>query len=494
MKSWLDKLVEEQEPNVEGQSGYTLQEGPIPNDLFIEWTYTIDLDNNAFIIDSKAAFRLDNIPRGTDNCGWIKYLALDASGCRCLHPETPLEFVATAAVALPIASEVDDSSATEFTQIESSVWNDTKPSIRDHLADLVLDGFIAMNFSALSNADWGDSAHHSIALWCLQMCIPSTHFLNLAKSQMLPRGFELSDPFISCMIHRKWSDDARYPVVKFRDCFVRIHPTLDSKKSLQNAVSQIANAMDIKSNPNCKAILFSVSHVAAIVVSNGRVSYTPAIAWLPSWGRDKATWRSSLRLIRWALSSSSTGKEASPSTSAEEAIVADDSFSKLPNETVFKIMRYCDQQTYDTFRQVSQTFRKEWEAHPRIDAFTIERMDGDIFVATSALDGDTMSFQVIPVHINEEEMETTSKGADACLHAFVYGPARNKNEDAELEGVVNPGTSESILSAAQYGSVAGRSLPFPLMALEHHSYIGWLKGCGDEGRINQLRELAKSRG
>ena len=52
------------------------------NDLYIEWTYTIDLDREVFSIDNGAHFKLNKIPRDD----WIEALALDDNNGRLVLP------------------------------------------------------------------------------------------------------------------------------------------------------------------------------------------------------------------------------------------------------------------------------------------------------------------------------------------------------------------------------------------------------------------------
>ena len=52
------------------------------NDLFNEWVYTIDLDNEVFSVDNAAHFVLDKIPRNV----WIESLAFDGHGRRLVLP------------------------------------------------------------------------------------------------------------------------------------------------------------------------------------------------------------------------------------------------------------------------------------------------------------------------------------------------------------------------------------------------------------------------
>ncbi|KIY52458.1 hypothetical protein FISHEDRAFT_69877 [Fistulina hepatica ATCC 64428] len=60
------------------------------NDLFIEWIYEIDLDNEVFHVDSKPVFSLRNMPPDGDSfCDWI---SSDQFGHRSFSSDTPVEY------------------------------------------------------------------------------------------------------------------------------------------------------------------------------------------------------------------------------------------------------------------------------------------------------------------------------------------------------------------------------------------------------------------
>ncbi|KAL8774354.1 MAG: hypothetical protein Q9209_001105 [Squamulea sp. 1 TL-2023] len=53
-------------------------------DLWIEFTYTLDLDLEVFSLDQQAHYRLNQIPKNGD---WIKALFVDDNQCRSVHPQ-----------------------------------------------------------------------------------------------------------------------------------------------------------------------------------------------------------------------------------------------------------------------------------------------------------------------------------------------------------------------------------------------------------------------
>lgn len=60
------------------------------NNLFIEFTYTLDLDRQIFSVDDAAHFQLSKIPRASR---WIEYLSLDSRYRRILAPDTPPDII-----------------------------------------------------------------------------------------------------------------------------------------------------------------------------------------------------------------------------------------------------------------------------------------------------------------------------------------------------------------------------------------------------------------
>ncbi|KAL4791253.1 hypothetical protein BDV19DRAFT_393233 [Aspergillus venezuelensis] len=61
------------------------------NDIFIEWTYTIDLDREVLGVDQAAFFNLHRLPHHPE---WARYLKIDGRRRRVLSESTPLDLVA----------------------------------------------------------------------------------------------------------------------------------------------------------------------------------------------------------------------------------------------------------------------------------------------------------------------------------------------------------------------------------------------------------------
>ena len=96
----------------------------------IEWTYTIDIDQEVFSIDNGAHFRLKNMPKMD---GWIQALFHDSQGNRFLLPHlVPVESVATLAL--------DPPSSANSTPYETLQTRLVKPKSLDHISPSHLTG------------------------------------------------------------------------------------------------------------------------------------------------------------------------------------------------------------------------------------------------------------------------------------------------------------------------------------------------------------------
>lgn len=74
---------------LQGPPLQTMSKGHL-NNLFIEFTYTLDLDRGILSVDDAAHFRLSKIPRVSQ---WIEYLDLDSRYRRALESDTPEDII-----------------------------------------------------------------------------------------------------------------------------------------------------------------------------------------------------------------------------------------------------------------------------------------------------------------------------------------------------------------------------------------------------------------
>ena len=130
-------------------------ENPPEHDIFIEWTYIIDLDRMAFSVDNGAHFALDNIPRGPASKDWIQCVGLDCVKKRCMPPWTPLEFIADMHPSIPIPDDdlIAYNTLEGYVQsIEPSEWTSslsTAQKLAIQVGECVISGF----YSTFSNVN-----------------------------------------------------------------------------------------------------------------------------------------------------------------------------------------------------------------------------------------------------------------------------------------------------------------------------------------------------
>lgn len=95
-------------------------------DLYIEWTYTIDLDREVFSIDSGAHFRLNHIPK---NDQWIKALFNDNQYNRFLLPHlVPAESIATLSLDPPNFTTSTKYDTLQTRRVKPKIFNTLSPS------------------------------------------------------------------------------------------------------------------------------------------------------------------------------------------------------------------------------------------------------------------------------------------------------------------------------------------------------------------------------
>ncbi|KAL4933902.1 uncharacterized protein BDV17DRAFT_286706 [Aspergillus undulatus] len=83
-------------------------------DIFIEWTYTIDLDRELFVVDRAAVFNLRNLP---NHPNWYKFLGSDQHRRRVLKTGTPPALVGL----LPNTIEVDSNARERYNSFKVEV-------------------------------------------------------------------------------------------------------------------------------------------------------------------------------------------------------------------------------------------------------------------------------------------------------------------------------------------------------------------------------------
>lgn len=303
----------------------------------------------AFTIDNEVHFALDNIPRGPASKDWIEYVGLDCTRRNCLLPWTPLEFVADMHPSIPILDDdliAYNALERSVQSIEPSEWTSslsTAQRLAIQVGECVISGFYS-TFSNIHQFEPTDEAFRQPAAFLLSCASPWFAHLTKTNSES-----EIYAPIVLGRSIFHW----------FRGCLVMFTTLLDRtahfKASIGRVVSRIMKR-GLKST--CTALLWSVRHVAVVVVSaDGAVSHSAAIPVVAAFGHDDEAMRQGLALIAHYLQP--------PVISGEKV-----HRGKLPMDIMLHI-GLTSGYALNSFRSLSHATRCEWSSLGRIDGMTL---------------------------------------------------------------------------------------------------------------------------
>jgi hypothetical protein len=338
---------------------YEKSTSPPENDLYIEWTYTYDLDNLHFVVDSKARFSLRAIARKSPE-EWIPFIATDARGYRCLSLDTPSELVGQfthiddiflGADPIPALSDFVPTST-----ISPSAW--AKPLTPHHRRLLLaqVNATIAETYTELSMfppCDRSVLQIQNLALSFLEAIVPN--------NQALVKG---DSPRLDIPDHPKPPPGTSW--FWYRRCLILLATQLDNRERFQLYVQAIAARAKAKNWVSCTALVWSVRHVAVVQVSQDGVSHSDPVPLLAAYGSDEEAFMSALHLLwyylpypRWRIVDETPTTSGSPNP------------AYLPTEILIKIMMFTAQDHYPKYQFLSRGFFKLWWDQLRVTYYTI---------------------------------------------------------------------------------------------------------------------------
>ncbi len=284
---------------------FTYSLDPPQNDMMIEWTYVYDLDNLAFTIQSRIHLRLDNIPRGTDNEAWIEQLMyVDSLDELCRSPFASDKHYANVFPARPLSDQgIEDLKLFEAAgpdRIDPTAWMDAPEDrhllMSQKLSMVIAEGLILGVFSKVSNA------HRPSRKGYFEML--AKELLTAASPANSTFSFDEKE------VEAWYSEDKKQPppmqMLWFRGRLVVFANGLDRKDVFKSSVGMVVRRARELHLKDCTAILWSVDHVAVVVVSGDKVSCSDAIPVAAAIGRDDRKFKQGLRLIaamrrRWPV-------------------------------------------------------------------------------------------------------------------------------------------------------------------------------------------------
>jgi len=171
-----------------------------------------------------------------------------------------------------------------------------------------------------------------------------------------------------------------------------------------------ARELDLK---DCTAILWSVDHVAVVVISGDKVSCSDAIPVAAAIGRDDKKFKQGLRLIAHYF----------PPPCAEGGAYFT---SRLPLDIFVRVLEFADAGTALSVGRTSKALRLEWLKRPAIGPYTL--------LSASAPDGEF----VAQAHSSGKEE------VHAPVKLFIQLPTCRSFGDSDSECYSYPGRNERI--------------------------------------------------
>ena len=350
------------------------------NDEYAQWIYTIDLSRLEFVIDNKIFFRLDNIPRGPEGSDWIGYIQVDGSGIRCMDPLTPKEYRSPFRQKLDervVEPALDLYSVLSPRILDPQIWTQTDFS-RPVLNDLTLYIFktaVWENYSIFSTLPVRP-------LNDVDFAIGAQFLLTLAAPGLLHLTEERADDVVEYNSTMSWIGrlDAyrsifyKKPRLWFRNCLIVMARSLDDEVQLKGwvviALEELFKAH--RKGSTTTALLWSIQHAVAVVVTDEGVAHSQAIPILDTFMIDDEAFTNGIDFLMHFLKPSLTDL-----TQPFRGRIPDRGRPSLPFDVVTRILDFTDVKTYNVCRLLTKAVRVNWSRKPRIREFALGKAARD---------------------------------------------------------------------------------------------------------------------
>ena len=324
------------------------------------------------------AFRLDKLPRGPDSRDWIEYIQLDGTCNRCILPSTPREYLLN--IHTNVCDlfpdhiwDIYDSVADRITMIEPETWTRT-PCSRPVLNDLSYFAFKSVVeesygiFSTLQK--YGPQSHYFqwAARVLLTAAAPGLLHVTESLAEDESKDYRFSGRKVTTAQHSSWRYRTEGHFYWFRNCLIVFASWLE--EWLEGWIGMTVERIQQKHSgrSTCTALLWSVRHVVAIVVSDSGISRSPLIPVIEAFGVDDDAFVNAVDFLMHFLQPShisiAPGSQSSPN--ASYACSAANTGIRLPFDVVMRILDYADVKTYNSCATLSKIYRINWSRHPRV--------------------------------------------------------------------------------------------------------------------------------
>ncbi|KAF9009303.1 hypothetical protein BDZ89DRAFT_1078569, partial [Hymenopellis radicata] len=267
---------------------------PPRNDLFIEWIYTIDLDNLVFHIDSNPVFSLTSLPQTEGD--FLAYIGSNSYGHRSYEPKTPLKYQFCANWSTPPA--VDESVLEEYTSLQAQQSGDVlelpestvtvlrRRYVETFIGALMREEAVYKNYlSFLEASKREDLSAKVLELTKKLLCVVLTPPMFSTEARLSVDLFQLLK---TSGLHLPRDEKELLWWMRDNLC-IYISTHLDDPKNFQASIATIVKEMQAHHAKDATrpkfGVVFSITKCTVVRLDSATstVIHSPALDFLPSW-------------------------------------------------------------------------------------------------------------------------------------------------------------------------------------------------------------------
>ena len=209
---------------------------------------------------------------------------------------------------------------------------------------------------------------------CEEFIEPAKHLLLACTPGVLHISQELAK---GAFDYQRWTKDpppARVDCSWFRNCLIIIASCLHMDLFLGAWVGFAVEKLREVHSPGSTvtALLWSVRHAVAVVLSDEGVAHSRAIPVVDVFGVDDTAFAHGIDFLMHFLRPSFVDFTKVPQ-SGHVIHDVDNSRPILPFDVVMRILDFVDVETYNTCSTLSRTYRVYWANHPRVGPFKLSK-------------------------------------------------------------------------------------------------------------------------
>ncbi|TDL16228.1 hypothetical protein BD410DRAFT_795565 [Rickenella mellea] len=359
-------------------------EFPPKTTVWYEWTYTMDLDDKAFIVDMEISFPLDDIPRDEYGCHWMRCFDHDTYGDRCLLMTTPRDCVVIPSRPTP---QPGTQGLVMYGQIESNLtllpeseWLSQPLSLPQEFALDASVALVKLHYFWFYVSQTFETSSVDFLLLAFGLLSTTAEGLICTASKKYKFDSAIANnghvDFSFCQwVEEKSKCPRNTSMWWLRGVLVHLTSHLDVEDNRKASVGSVVSTIQELELDFCVALLFSINHVIVVKVADGVVYASEVIellAALPS-----LDWKQ--RLI--AGLTPLVHAFRLPQFTDIASLESDSNDRPFPTDALLQILEYADNETYDQFSKLSKTWRGICKRHLRVGRYTVIGRDNGAFMA-----------------------------------------------------------------------------------------------------------------